>query len=140
MFQKPLFKESLFLLILVAVLHTVAIKFFLYWSIFEFDSIMHFLGGMFVAVSSLWFYFYSDFFDPKSKKLKDFFVVAILTLAWVATMWEIFELLTGLTFVFWYDYPYDTTLDFIMDFLGASVACLYAYFREENFKDVFKNI
>ncbi len=130
MWKQTLFKESLFLLIIIGFLHLIAIKFYLYWNVFEFDSMMHFLGGLWSAIVVLWFYFYSGFFEPTKRKSINFLIVSLFGLVAIAVFWEVFELFAGLTFVYWQDYAFDTTLDFIMDTLGALVGCLYAYLKE----------
>lgn len=138
MIRKPLFRELFYLLFVVAVLNLLAIKFYLYWTLSEFDSLVHFLGGAWVAVLFLWLYFYSGFFEPKNRKLKDFLIVSILSVIFVGVLWEMFELLVGSTDVNDLEYSFDTSLDIVMDTLGAISACLYAYIKEIGIDD--KNI
>ncbi len=130
MFKKPLFKETVFVFFIMLVMHLLALKFYLYWTVGEYDSVLHFLGGLWTSLLFLWLYFFSGVFAPKSRTLFSFFVVSTLSLVLVGVAWEIFELLTGLTFVQWSDYFSDTALDFVMDFFGSVVGFLYAYIRE----------
>ena len=130
MFSKPLFKQSFFVLILVAILHYVATVFFFYWTVYEFDSLMHFLGGVWVSLTTLWLYFFSDIFSPSRRRGVNFLIVSLLSIVVIGLFWEVFELLFGITTTSSPEYVYDTTLDLIMDTLGAICACMYAYIVE----------
>lgn len=118
------------MLIFIGILHALAIMFYLYWQWGEFDSFMHFLGGLCVSLAFTWFYFYSGLFVPKNRQLSNFLLISSLSLIFVGVTWEIFELLAKLTFVHWRDYFSDTSLDLVMDFLGSMVGAFYAYIRE----------
>jgi hypothetical protein len=137
MLRKPLFWEVFGMTLLVGGLNWWATKNNIYWSVREFDSLMHFLGGALVSLGFVWLYFFSGRFSPTKRRFRDFFVIAILGVTLVSVLWEIYELVLGETEIQGPEYPYDTTLDFIMDFLGGSVACFYAFLREpeENTKN-----
>lgn len=126
-FSKKFFKEFIFLAVLVAVLHLVAIQRDLYWRINEFDSLMHLLGGVMVGLSFIFFFYSSGLFRPAQETFFGFLGMALLGIAFVGVAWEIFELLTGVMFVSSIDYASDTALDFTMDTLGSIVASLYAF-------------
>lgn len=128
--QKPLFKEFAFIVIFVAIINFIAVYKNLYWTIKEFDSLMHFLGGASAVLGTLWAYFFSGFFNPQKRELRHFLVLSLLGLVFVSVAWEVYELFMGVTFVAWREYSFDVTLDFIMDFLGGMAACLYAYMKE----------
>lgn len=130
MLKKPLFLETFLLLAIVGVLNYVATTYDLYWSVTEFDSLMHFLGGATVAIFFLWSYFYSGAFNSTNTSLTRFLSVSLLGLLLVAVLWEIYELVLGEAKFAKSTYLSDTTLDFIMDFLGGIVACMYAYLRK----------
>jgi hypothetical protein len=70
--KKPLFWEMFFLLALVGVLNYIATLYDLYWSLSEFDSVVHFFGGATLGAFFLWFYFFSGFFAPPKRKLINF--------------------------------------------------------------------
>ena len=127
MLKKPLFKELFVVLFAVYILNVLALKYNWYWSITEFDSLVHFLGGMWAALVVLWFYFFSGFLNPQDRGFKNFFFISLLGLIFISVAWEIFELVSGATFVVEPKYRFDTALDFVMDFLGGAVALLYAY-------------
>lgn len=127
MFNKPLFKESFIILIIVGVLHWLATFFYFYWTITEFDSLMHFLGGAWVASIFLWFYFFSGLLTPKNRSKKDFVIITILSIVFIGFAWELFELLFGITSLGSSEYVSDTTLDIILDTIGALCVCFYAF-------------
>lgn len=130
MLKKPLFLETFLLLAIVGILNYVATRYDLYWSINEFDSLMHFLGGATVSIFFLWGYFYSGAFNSTNTSLTRFLSVSLLGLLLVAVLWEIYELVLGEAKFAKSTYLSDTTLDFIMDFLGGIAACMYAYLRK----------
>lgn len=127
------------LFLLVGLLHLIASIYHLYWSIYEFDSLVHFFGGMALSTFFLWFYFFSHFFNPQKRTLIKFLIVSILGAMLVSVAWEIFELIFKQTMVQKIDYAYDTRMDLTMDFLGAMVGCFYAYIKEYNEKMINKN-
>ena len=101
-----------------------------YWSVRELDSLVHFLAGLSWGLVFLWFYFFSGFFAPEKRNLTQFLILALVGTLFVAVSWEIHELLLGEVVFNKLQYPFDTTLDFAMDFLGAIVASLYSYMKE----------
>jgi hypothetical protein len=130
MLKKPLFIEMVVLVVVVGVLNYIATVKHLYWSTSEFDSVVHFFGGAFVASFFVWFYFFSGFFVPKSRNFVDFLKIAFWGSLFIAVSWEIYELVMGEAEIQQAEYPYDTTLDFIMDLLGILAVVFYAYIRE----------
>jgi hypothetical protein len=134
MLKKPLFLEMFVLLLVVGVLNYLASIYHLYWSTNEFDSGVHFLGGAALSAFFLWLYFFSGFFNPKNRSLPMFLMVAIVGSMFVAVAWEAYELILGEAVIQKAAYPYDTTLDFIMDTLGMIAVALYGHLREISFK------
>lgn len=130
MLKKPLFLETFVLLAIVGVLNYVAVKFHLYWTVGEFDSAVHFFGGATASFFFLWLYFYSGLFNPSNRSLSKFLFVALFGAMLVSVLWEVFELMLGEASIKKSEYPFDTVLDLIMDFLGALAACFYGYLRE----------
>lgn len=122
------------LLAVVGVLNHIANLYHLYWSTNEFDSLVHFLGGATFSAFFLWFYFFSGFFSPIKRDLKNFLLISILGVMLVSVSWEIYELFLGEAIMNKQEYPFDTMLDFIMDILGAVAICFYGYLKEEKLK------
>ena len=132
MFRKPLFWELFLLTVVVGVLNYFALAYDLYWFVYEFDSLMHFLAGALVAVFFIWVYFFSGFFNPTKRTLFTFLKIAFLSSIFVAVSWEVYEVFLGEVVVQGLEYAYDTTLDFIMDILGILGATFYGYMKEIN--------
>lgn len=130
MFAKKFFKESFFLILIIAILNFIALEKDLYWSVKEFDSLMHFLGGAWAALSFVFLYHYSGLFNPGEITFRKFLLIAFLGAVFVSVSWEIYELAAGATFASDAEYPYDTALDFVMDGLGALAGVMYAFIRE----------
>lgn len=125
--RKPLFTEWFVLAVVVLLLHAIATYYHLYWSIYEFDSIVHFLAGAGLAMFFIWLYYFSGFFKPREKKLRNFFTVAFWGSVFVSVCWEIYEIIFQQTMVQKTDYPYDLFMDLLMDLLGCVVGIFYAY-------------
>jgi hypothetical protein len=86
------------------------------WSVWWFDIVMHFFGGVF---ATLVFYAFS-----RTVFLKKYFLMypvgKILVLVFLAGIgWELWEAMMGWTFRMIEPYPIDTIMDLIMDMLGA---------------------
>jgi len=118
------------LLLTVGVLDYIANLYHLYWSLVEFDSVVHFIGGAAFSTSLLWFYFFSGFFNPEKRNFSRFLFVSTVGAMAISVSWEIYELIFNQTTVQIANYPYDTTMDLTMGFLGALAACLYGYMKE----------
>ncbi len=130
MLRQKLFKEFFFLSAIVGSLNLWALQSDLYWKYNWFDSMMHFLGGALVGSFFLWVYFFSGFFAPEKRNFRHFILIALLGVALVGFSWEIYELVLGEAKLQKDQYLFDTTLDLIMDTLGALAICLFGYARE----------
>ena len=109
---------------MVAVLHYVSLKFYLYWTVSWFDILMHFLGGFLIAIFTIFIlYSYSDFENLKNHKI---FLVALImgaTLS-IGLGWELWEVFVGFTDTV--NDLNDTFIDIIMDMVGSIFAIYYA--------------
>lgn len=95
-------------------LHFVAESFYLYWTIWWFDNLMHFLGGLALGVYIVWF------LNPEKRSL-DSFLTTLACLLTLGIAWEVFEYVNDLTYST-EGYALDTALDLTMDALGATLA------------------
>ncbi len=121
MYRNPLFILWSSVLLLVAVLHIIAIEFYLYWFYSWFDSMMHFLGGLFVGLSALWFFFTSGY-TQLSLRVRNIVLVAGFSIILIGIGWEIFEILAGIPRED--NFITDTITDLTMDALGTSIAVI----------------
>ncbi len=123
-FRKPFFKEFLILSIVIAILHYISLKLYLYWTVSWFDILMHFLGGFLIAIFAIFIlYSFSDFENLKKHKIFVWSLILILTLS-VGLTWELWEIFVGFTNTL-KDLG-DTVLDLIMDLIGAFFAIIYS--------------
>lgn len=134
MLRKPLFWETFILLAAMGIFNYIAVERHLYWSMNEFDSFVHFLGGATLSSFFLWLYFYSGAFSPSKRNLLNFIFISLIGAMAFSVLWEIFELVLGEVSIQKEEYPFDTALDFAMDFLGAAAVTLYGYLKELKLK------
>lgn len=111
-----------FLALLVAVLQSVAFSFFLYWTLWWYDILMHGLGGFLIGSIAAWAYVFEL---KRHVGVNRFLWIVGVTFA-VGALWEIFEYTVGFRV---YDslyepYVVDTLNDMGMDTAGALLAFL----------------
>jgi hypothetical protein len=113
------------LVCIIFAMHVTAIFLHLYWTLWWYDIILHFLGGAFIGFLILWLRFSSGYFGAqlKSSETSLLFFVLIVTLA-IGIGWEVFERLLGNTWSI-EGYYLDTALDIMFDLLGSISAFLY---------------
>lgn len=117
-----IFLKLVFLpLILTALLHLIAVRFYLYWNIAWFDSGVHFFGGFFV--SGLFLYFI-DRFLSENKNIK--FKMVFMFVLTVGILWEFFEIYFDITSFGDKNYVISFVSDIFFDLVGSFVA--YRYF------------
>lgn len=109
--------------IIVAGLHGLANMYYLYWVLWWFDLLMHFLGGLLVGLVTLWWLRFEIPISIRSKIPR--FLTAFFAVLAVGVAWEVFEYVTGTYGVSnMDDYMFDTVTDVLMDIVGM----LFAYF------------
>ena len=128
MLKQKLFLEQFILIIIIAVLHFLALQFYLYWTFWWLDILMHFLGGLWVGLTALWFFFFSGYMHKNVNLVRStkIFLITIASVIVVGVLWEVWELWADLVFINEAGYFLDTSLDMVMDTLGGIVAFIYA--------------
>ena len=104
----------------ISVLNTIAYRYSLYWSLWWFDIGMHFLGGVLIGLLFVWIMQFLFSTHARALSLTNTLIV-VLT---VGIVWEVFEFVVGARVFEHTAYVIDTTLDLVMDLVGA----LGAYF------------
>lgn len=107
-----LFVVQAILLLAIAAAHAYALSVDLYWHYPLTNRIIHFSGGLWVALASVWLLSYRGI--PLT------FTRVLAIVIGISIAWEIFELAIGMAKEE-AQYALDTTLDLIMD-LGGGVA------------------
>ncbi len=108
------------LIILVAGLHIVAMRYNLYFSVWWLDLPVHFLGGAWAGLFGIFYYQIikkSPLLGPKS-----IWRVGCITAIFLGVFWELYEYSAGLIFTTKGSYGLDTTLDLLMDTFGGITA------------------
>ena len=124
MIKTKLFKQASLLLVVIAILDVVATIFYLHWTVWWFDTILHFLGGAWsgITVILIWHHYH----NKSSNQLKMVFIGVSGALI-IGLLWEIYELLLGATsFSDGIAYLADTASDIIMDICGSFFGALYS--------------
>lgn len=122
-YRSALYRTSVAVVWVIAVLNTIAIEQFLYWRIAPFDMVMHFLGG-----AALGFLIFSFCLRKTSwhHKTTTCIIVSVLTALLVGVGWEIFEWVFGLQKVFSHVHIFDTLSDLALDAGGALGAVIFS--------------
>jgi ABC-type sulfate transport system permease subunit len=130
------FKSFAIFLFFVFVLNTLASHFHWYFTISEFDMLMHFLGGITAAIFSFWLLYKKYVFWIESDKKWKAFRVTMLVVLIIALLWEVMEFSVQGYFKVKVlaDVP-DSISDVIMGLLGAVFGYFYVlrkYKRERS--------
>lgn len=114
------------LICIIVALHFAATSFDLYWTLWWYDIIVHFLGGAFAGLLAGWLRFLSGYFGAPliPSEFRVFCFVVLSTLV-IGIGWEIFERMFGHTWSI-EGYWLDTTMDVILD-IGGGIAAFYFF-------------
>ncbi len=115
------FFPSFLTLSLVGFLHWIGSVEYYYWTVWWYDIMTHFLGGVWVALAVLWVINMPPFAWVRSRT--DLLSVVLLTLI-VGSAWEIYEVFFGFADPNALKYIGDTLIDLCMDTLGSVAVVL----------------
>lgn len=130
--RKKLFKTSAYLVILIFVLNYIATRLYWYYSIWWFDMPMHFLGGLFIGLGTIWLLSYKNFPSELSWKL---ILKIFLSVLFVGVLWEVFEIIFYNIIA---QNPYnilDITHDIVFDLAGGIFSIIF-FFRRTMFSEI----
>ncbi|MBP6856284.1 MAG: hypothetical protein KBC42_01925 [Candidatus Pacebacteria bacterium] len=129
--QKRILTEIFLLIAGIFLVNIMAMKFHWYSIVWWFDMPMHTLGGMWIALTSLFVYkyrrtTYDDITNPKK-----LFFVALICVIIIGLLWEIFEF--GMETVGTLDLanPIDSISDLCFDLVGGVVGTMYFIYKYE---------
>ena len=105
--------------IIIAILHSYALAHHLYFSIWWFDLLVHFLSGMLIVLFSISILL--QFYDPSLLGSPSYplLLQAVLAAIIIGTVWETFELIFRLVLTDLLTYISDTASDMMMNIIGA---------------------
>lgn len=114
--QKRLLFAQFYLIAVIALMHLTGLSLFLYWVFWWYDIVVHFLGGVWVALAGYWA---SALIlrVPRSWEI-------IALVVGIGICWEVFEVLAGVPRED--NYAIDTIFDLCMDFGGALFGVFFA--------------
>lgn len=125
--QKTLEIELLCVGLVLALGHTLSLKYFWYDRVFLADIIVHFAGGAWVALA----FFTVIPFLRKQKSVKKLTLSLMLITFTIAIFWELFEFTIENRYgVNFQGPPLDTVSDIIIGTLGGTLAALYVRPRD----------
>jgi len=119
--QERVLKFLFVLIWVLAVAHMMAEVYYLYWVFGWYDIMTHFLGGLWVGMAFLWIWYLSGYVGEIKAPDKKALYIALLAGLVIGILWEGYEYIvwiwsgTGLP----QNYIPDTTLDIVVDILGA---------------------
>lgn len=120
--KKKLSIRLTYLIFLILFLNVLAHRFYWYSSIWYFDMVMHFLGGLWLGLALVWI------FPPKEFSY-GLFVRLILGVFCIGVAWEVFEIVVH---IFTDQMPFnilDTFSDICFDLAGGIFSFLYFFKR-----------
>jgi len=110
------------LIVVIALLHVAAMNYNLYYFLWWFDLLMHFLGGLWCGFFTLFYVMYFDRVRGAHYSRLRIWMAALSVTLVVGIAWEFYEYFFGFTFTSKPSYQIDVILDLIMDTLGAVLA------------------
>lgn len=127
-------KVLLLSIIMIGVANALAEHFFLYWRLPWLDMLMHFFGGVWIALTILWVYYLSGKFKniPENRRHITYVYILAGTVAGViGVLWEVFEFSLDLFITFnEFNGLYDTASDILLAVIGALFAAKYFIHKE----------
>jgi uncharacterized membrane protein YjdF len=125
--NKRLLTLAFILVVLMGAVHFFASFFYLYWIVWWFDNVSHFLGGLMTGVLAFWalrrFVFRSYVLN-----FRGILTIILASVLVVGVGWEVFEKVFDIAGgVPGESYMKDTTIDLIADLLGGVVASILVY-------------
>jgi hypothetical protein len=118
--RKQAMRRATAIIVLVAVLNTIANLGSLYWTISWFDIMMHYLAGF--GIGFFLFMIFSPLFADAKRFQRIIMILGFMIIIGVG--WELLEAVVGIQDTFSLAHLADTQLDLVMDTLGAFTATL----------------
>jgi len=125
--SEKILKVSTFLIIVIAIIHIVALNFYLYWHFWWLDILMHFMGGFWISAFLFWILYFSRFFKFQPKSFLSLLSLVVFLNLLISLGWEIFEWKLGITFSMEKYYWGDTFSDIFSSLAGGLIALLLFY-------------
>ena len=109
----------------LAMLHFLAMIHYLYWSLWWYDVMMHFLAGFVLGLTGYWLLFKSGLFFTSLYKPVFMILTLFIAVFILGAAWEVFEYTNGMTNSH-EGYKVDVLNDLTLDSAGTVLAVLLA--------------
>jgi hypothetical protein len=124
--RNKLLNRTALLIFIIFGVNVIAGKFYWYSTIWWFDMPMHFLGGIWLGLASVWVYFFRRKGDMPRITVSKIVRIALVTSLVVGFGWELYEyavqmIIPGAEIAS----PLDSLSDLFFDTAGGLVAALY---------------
>jgi len=120
------------LILVIAAINMLAIKFSWYWSMLWLDMPMHFAGGVWLGGTVLWYRLFSGRYPFAGRSLMDTISWALAGAFFFGVLWELYE--AGVEIVL--EKPINSILDSLsdvgFDVLGGLVVAVFVYRYMQN--------
>jgi hypothetical protein len=119
--QERILKFLLVLIWLLFLIHLTAEYYYLYWVFRWFDVVTHCIGGVWLGVAAIWFWYYSGYVHKRINGSR--FWITLLSGFFIGVVWEIFGFFikisseNGLPI----NFLQDTILDMLMNTVGTII-------------------
>ena len=125
MIKKPLFKQTFFLLVIIGASDFFANTLYLYWTVWWYDMLMHFISGVCVGMATV---LVIQYFSHEEIGFKELIKIGIISSFVVGILWEFFELyFEATTLADGVIYYRDTSSDLILDVCGGILGVIYGH-------------
>ncbi|MEX0932373.1 MAG: hypothetical protein WDZ61_00565 [Parcubacteria group bacterium] len=112
------------LILALGILHFSAIFFYFYWTLWWFDTMMHFLGGLSIGMFIIWVSSKAGFLGvgipPRGRAM----TVVLILIAVIGVGWEVFEYIFNIAKSTEDSYVLDTIADLVADMVGGFTAVI----------------
>jgi hypothetical protein len=131
--NKKIIFISAVLILVETVIHFYGVFFFGYINFWWLDILTHFIGGFWLSLTAIWFFWFSGYLNlKKSPTFLKVLLSGIFAILVVAFLWESFELAVGINY-FPEGYMVDTMFDVVMGTLGGILSSItIAYLWQKN--------
>ena len=109
------------LIFTIAVIDAMALRYHLFYTYRWFDIPLHLLGGLWVSLSILWYYFIFRQGKAQIQEEREMFIFALSGTFAVALAWELFEYTVNAYIVLDKYDMIDTFKDLSMGMIGATI-------------------
>ena len=122
--KRSLLHITLVLMVILGMLHFLAEAYYFYWTVWWFDNLTHFLGGLIGGLVIVWFLYDSSHAFKHKPTLLEASLYSLFGVLIIGIAWEVFEYQAGIT-GFEPNYSLDTASDLVFDLLGALAAAFW---------------